>query len=379
MDDLFINTYKKRPLVIEKARGSFVFDSKGKKYLDFLSGISVNNLGYSNKNILRAVSKQLKKIIHPSNYYFTQPQIDLARKLIDNTKLDRVFFANSGTEANEAAILFLSKYQKKVIDRDEVIVFGESFLGRTYGSRTMANGGCIDNIKVVRCKFNDVDSFRKTLSSKTLAIHLELVLGHGGIKKFDFALVQEIQAICKKENILIFVDEVQTGLGRVSGMFAFQEFNIQPDIITLGKSLGGGLPLSAVIASNRLAEAIEPGDYGCTMGGNSPACAAGIEVIKYLEKDIFIKSIQDKSCYISNELTKLQNKHSQIKDVRCYGMMCGLEIDVEVISGLVNKAIGMGLLMDVVNKNTLRLLPPLTVSYKEIDTAVKIIDEILSL
>jgi acetylornithine/N-succinyldiaminopimelate aminotransferase len=257
-------------------------------------------------------------------------------------------------------------------------VFDGTFLGRTYGSKVATNSGQVGELKFVKCKFNDVQDFKKKISGKTIAVYFELVLGHGGIKKFDYEVIQEIHSICKNENILIFIDEVQTGLGRSGNIFLFQEFNIQPDAVTLGKSLGGGIPLSVVIASSRLSECIEPGDYGCTMGGNSLSCVAGIEIMEYLQKENSIKGIKEKSFYIVQKLISLKKKYPQIKDIRCYGLMCGLEMDVVYVSDVVEEAIKNGLLVDIVNKNTIRLLPPLTVSNDEIDIAVVILDKVLS-
>ncbi|KKP29369.1 MAG: Acetylornithine aminotransferase [Parcubacteria group bacterium GW2011_GWA2_31_28] len=379
MSKLFVNTYKKRPLVIARAEGSFVFDKNDKKYLDFISGISVNNLGYSNPAILESISAQLQKVIHPSNYYYTQPQIDLAQKLINHSSLDKVFFANSGTEANEAAIIFLSKYQKLVPERNEIIVFEGTFLGRTYGSRIASKGGEIDNLKFIKSIFNDISDFKKIVSDKTLAVHIELVLGHGGIKKINDSFVKEIYQICQSKNLLIFIDEVQTGLGRTGNIFLFKEFGVKPDLVTLGKSLGGGIPLSAVLVSNRVAECVNIGDYGCTMGGNSLACVAGIKIIDYLSQKETIESIKAKSNYLYNKLDLLSKKHnSKIGELRYCGLMYGLQMDENIISDVIMAAFNKGLLTDVINKNTLRLLPPLTVTYDEIDTAVSILNEVLN-
>ncbi len=378
MNDLFINTYKKRNFVIERAEGSFVFDTTGRRYLDFLSGLATNSLGHSHPRVIKSISNQLEKVIHPSNYYYTKPQIDLAEELVITSKLDKVFFANSGTEANEAAILFLSKYVAKHPGRNEVIIFDGTFLGRTYGSRTAVRGGVVESIEFISCKIDDTQDFIKSVTAKTVAIYLELILGHGGVRKLKVETIQEVFDICREKNILIFIDEVQTGLGRTGSLYAFQEFNIKPDLVTLGKSLGGALPLSAVIVSNRVAECVEPGDYGCTMGGNSLACSAGMVLMDYLKDSIFTQTIKDKSEYISDKLNDLRSRYSYIKDIRCYGLMCGIEMDTNIVSNVLVKAIERGLLIDIVNKNTLRMLPPLTVSYEEIDTAVSIIDDILN-
>ena len=378
MDKYFVNNYKRRPLIVDSSEGSYLIDIEGKKYLDFICGISINNLGYGNKRILDAISKQLPKIIHPSNYYLTQPQIDLAKKLVEASGLSKVFFANSGTESNEASLQFLSLYNKRFFpDRNEIIVFEGTFLGRTLGSKIAGRGGDIDSLNVKVAKFNDLQSFYELASSRTLAVHLELVLGHGGIKMFDSEVVQKIAQFCSQNNILIFIDEVQTGLGRTGSLFCYQKFNLKPDIVTLGKSLGGGLPLSAMIDSERFANVIEQGDYGCTMGGNSLACAAGCEVISSLQEPDFIKNIAVMSELVAKKCLLLKDEYTIIKDVRCYGLMCGVEVSDETAKEIVEKSFNKGLLVDIVNKNTIRLLPPLTISYREIESAFLTLSDVM--
>lgn len=374
MENIFVNTYNKRPLIVERGEGSFLYDNAGKRYLDYLSGISINNWGYCNKTINDAIYQQINKVTHPSNYYYTRPQFDLAEKLIKLSGLDKVFFTNSGTEANEAVLLFLSKYQGKQSIKNEVIVFDGSFLGRTYGSRMATSGNSVEDLKFIRVAFNDIDAFKKAVSNKTLAIYLELVLGHGGIKKFDHTIVVEIIDICKRMGILVCVDEVQTGLGRTGQTFLFKEYNIKPDSVTLGKSLGGGIPLSVALVSNRLSDSISPGDYGCTMGGNSLACAAGSQIIDFLSEPDVIKKIRENGIYLFDSLVELKKKRKQIIDIRCYGMMCGCDVEKDLAPNIVQRAFSNGLLIDHVNKNTLRLLPPLNTTFEEIDQAVSILN-----
>ncbi|MCB0367848.1 MAG: aminotransferase class III-fold pyridoxal phosphate-dependent enzyme [Bdellovibrionales bacterium] len=378
MDKYFVNNYKRRPLVVDSSEGSYLIDIEGNKYLDFISGISINNLGYGNKRILDAISKQLPKIIHPSNYYLTQPQINLAKKLVEVSRLSKVFFANSGTESNEASLQFLSLYSQRLFpEKNEIIVFEGTFLGRTFGSKIAGRGGNLDGLNIKVANFNDLRSFHRLTSQKTLAVHFELVLGHGGVKMFDPEVVQEIAEFCSQNNILIFVDEVQTGLGRTGSMFCYQKFHLQPDIVTLGKSLGGGLPLSAVIVSERLADVIEKGDYGCTMGGNSLACAAGCEVINLLQEPDFIKNISTRSELVKQKCLFLKDKYSIVKDIRCYGLMCGVEVSDQAAKEIVAKSFDKGLLVDIVNKNTVRLLPPLTISNEEVELAFSILSDVI--
>jgi acetylornithine/N-succinyldiaminopimelate aminotransferase len=372
--EIFVNTYRKKPIVVDHGSGSFLFSKDGNKYLDFLSGISINNLGYSNPEISDRIISQLEKVIHPSNYYYTDAQIELAKKLIATSTLDKVFFASSGTEANEAALSFISVYGKARPERNEMLVFENSFFGRTYGSRIAATGGKYRDLKFTVVPFNSASAFNDAVTESTLGVCLELVLGHGGIRKMDPTVVDIIQATCTEKNLIMMIDEVQSGLGRAGEIFLFQEFGLQPDLVTLGKSLGGGLPLSALLVSDRIAETIQPGDYGCTMGGNSLACAAGAVVLDFLSDKKNLEKIRRKGAYLLNGLQDLARQYpDKIKEARCYGLMGALEMREGYAADVASLSMENGVLIDTVDKNTLRLLPPFTVSYNEIDMALETI------
>jgi acetylornithine/N-succinyldiaminopimelate aminotransferase len=375
----FANTYRKKPLTIERGSGSYLFTEDGKKYLDFLSGISINNLGYSNSEISARIEAQLKKIIHPSNYYYTEAQIELAKGLLTTSGLSRVFFANGGTEANEGALSFISTYGKATPQRNEILVFSDSFFGRTYGSRIAATGGTYRDLRFIIIPFNDANAFTEAVTESTLGVCLELVLGHGGIRKIDVGTANIVKATCKENDLLLMIDEVQTGLGRAGKIFLFQEFGFQPDLVTLGKSLGGGLPLSAVLISDRIGQTIQPGDYGCTMGGNSLACAGGTAVLDFLSDVKNIDEINKKGAYLLDGLREIAKKHSnKVKDARCYGLMGALEMhERSDADSVVTLCLEYGLLLDTVNKKVLRMLPPFTVSYNEIDMALNTISTVL--
>jgi acetylornithine/N-succinyldiaminopimelate aminotransferase len=372
--EIFVNTYRKKPIVVDHGSGSFLFSKDGNKYLDFLSGISINNLGYSNPEISDRIISQLEKVIHPSNYYYTDAQIELAKKLIATSTLDKVFFASSGTEANEAALSFISVYGKARPERNEMLVFENSFFGRTYGSRIAATGGKYRDLKFTVVPFNSASAVNDAVTESTLGVCLELVLGHGGIRKMDPTVVDIIQATCTEKNLIMMIDEVQSGLGRAGEIFLFQEFGLQPDLVTLGKSLGGGLPLSALLVSDRIAETIQPGDYGCTMGGNSLACAAGAVVLDFLSDKKNLEKIRRKGAYLLNGLQDLARQYpDKIKEARCYGLMGALEMREGYAADVASLSMENGVLIDTVDKNTLRLLPPFTVSYNEIDMALETI------
>lgn len=373
-DKIFANTYKKRPLFIKGGSGSYLIEKDGRKYLDFLSGISINNLGYSNRKIQRKIKDQLGKIIHPSNYYSTESQINLARVLCTMSGLGRVFFANSGTEANEAALSFITGYKRasgQLTKKNEIIAFTGSFFGRTYGSQIAALGGAYRDIRFIPVPFNDRKALRDAVNDSTLGIYAELILGHGGIREIDESVVQEIKALCEDKALLLAIDEVQTGLGRAGFTFLFKKFGLKPDLVTLGKSLGGGLPLSATLISDRVANTIQPGDYGCTMGGNSLACAAGSIVLEFLSKQENLTMINQKGEYLLKQLQSIASEYpDKIQEARCYGLMGALELRDGYAAQIPALCMQEGLLLDIVNKNVLRFLPPFIVTYAEIDKAM---------
>jgi acetylornithine/N-succinyldiaminopimelate aminotransferase len=370
MKKIFINAYNKRPLIVSRGSKSYLYANK-KKYLDFLSGISINNIGYGNKKIIQRIVFQAKKIIHPSNYYYTKVQIELAKKLINISGLDKIFFANSGSEANETALFLLSKYKENIFpNRNEIIIIDGSFFGRTYGCQRLSSGLSVGKLKVKKVSFNNLSDFKDKVSGNSLAVCLELVLGHGGVKPMDVNILNQIAKICKSREILVYIDEVQTGLGRVGETFAFKLYKLNPDIVTIGKSLGGGLPLSATIVKEKLARNIKPGDYGSTMGGNSIACAAGNILIDYLSNPKNIQKIKKKGAYITEKINDLIKKYPHIKEVRGLGLMIGVEL-AEKADLVLENSLKNGLLLDIVAKNTLRLLPPFNISKKDIDLAIE--------
>jgi|SRR3989344_3678772 len=370
----FIKAYKRRNILIERGSKEFLF-SKNKEYIDFLSGISINNLGYSNKLLIKAGMNQMKKIIHPSNYYLTKPQDNLAKLLIKASGLDKVFFANSGTEANEAALLFIAKYGEQ-IHKNELLIVKGTFLGRTYGSRIAQIGGRIGTLDIKVIERDSIEDFIKNVNENTLGIWLELVQGHGGILKLNKKYIDKIKMIARKKGLLIIIDEVQTGLGRTGNIFAFESFKINPDILTLGKSLGGGFPLSAVIVKEKISTIINPGDYGCTMGGNSVACAMGIKLLEYLLDKRNIDKIKIKGKYLNGKLQELKRKYRFIDEIRGMGMMQGIKLkSVDKAKKIINKCIERGILLDIVNQDVIRLLPPFIISKKSINFGMKEIFE----
>ncbi|MCL2485616.1 MAG: aspartate aminotransferase family protein [Endomicrobia bacterium] len=380
----FMRTYKRNDLVVKKAKGQFLWDDKGKKYLDFFSGISVCNLGHLNNAVVKAAKKQLDSYAHVSNLYYAPVQIELGEAL--SKKFDKVsgktFLANSGAEANECAIKIARKFGYITGGRYEIIAFNNSFHGRTV--MTLAATGqkkfheYLNPLpeKFVFADFNDINSVKKLINKKTVAIMIEPVQGEGGINAADKSFLKELRSLCDKNNLLLIFDEIQSGIGRTGKFFAFENYGIKPDIVTLAKSLANGLPLGAAIAFGKAAEVFTYGDHGSTFGGNPVSCAAAFEVLKQLSPSFLKKSMQTAK-YLRKKLEVLKKKRAIIKEIRGMGFMLGINLSIaggDIVSYCLNK----GLIINCTQDTVLRLLPALTITKKDVDNAVKIIDEALS-
>ncbi len=372
-------TYKRQPLVLVKGKGSYVWDEKGKKYLDFFSGLGVNAFGQTHPVLFRALIQQAKKLGHTSNIYFTQPQIECARLLVEKTFPAQVFFSNSGAEAGECAIKLARRFGKeKSPDAYEIISFENSFHGRTMGTLTLTGQEKFRKgfdpllSKVLYAKFNDSDSVKKLISPKTSAIIVEPVQGEGGVRPAKSSFLKLLREICDKNKILLIFDEVQCGLGRSGALFCFQHYGVVPDVLTLAKALGGGLPIGATLAKPHVAALLSGGDHASTFGGNPLVCAVATQVLKLLDKKL-LKSVQEKSAYLISSLEKLKQKFpNKIKEIRGLGLMMGLEL-TEFGDGIVNGCRENGLLINCTQGNILRFLPPLNISKKEIDEALSVL------
>lgn len=371
---VIMNTYKRNEVVLVKGEGSYVFDEKGNKYLDFTGGIAVCSLGHCPKEVVDAVEEQVKKLIHTSNLYFTVPQIELAEKLVklsgDGVK---VFFCNSGAEANEGAIKLARKYhRKKGKDKYEIITFLNSFHGRTYGSLS-ATGQTkfhkdfepmLPGFKYA--VLNDIESVKKLLTPNTAGIMLELIQGEGGINVCNKDFLNELKNICDQNDILLIFDEIQTGVGRTGKFFCFEHYGIKPHIWTLAKGIAGGLPMGAIIALNEVADSLEPGTHATTFGGGPVICSAGCKIVDTISKEIFLEEVTKKGEYITNKFRNMQGKYP-IGEVRGIGLLRGVELKFEEPTKIVELGLKNGLLLNVTAGNILRLLPPLNIKMEEID------------
>lgn len=373
------NNYGRIPQTIVQGKGTYVWDSEGKKYLDFVAGIAVNNLGHCPEEVVEVIKDQAGKLLHCSNLYWIAPQIKLAKKLAENSIFDKAFFCNSGAEANEAAIKLARKWGQ---GRYEIITMNKSFHGRT-----LATLGATGQEKLhkdflpkvdgfLHVPFGDIDQLKDTISERTCAVMLEVIQGEGGVNVPEKAYIQEVEKICKDNNLLLIIDEVQTGIGRTGKKFAYENFDISPDIISLAKGLGGGLPIGAILAKDEIADVFKPGDHGSTFGGNPLVTCGALAVCEKIFNDSFLQEVVDKGEYFQNKLNDLKKKHRCIQKVKGMGLMIGCDLDINA-QDIVNSCFEKGLIINAIAGTTLRFVPPLTTTQEEIDEALEILDEVL--
>ena len=384
-DQTIAKTYNRFPIVIEKGRGTSLWDETGKSYVDFVAGIAVCALGHSHPDIVRAVSDQAKRLFHVSNLYYTRPQTELARLLTEKSFAHRVFFCNSGAEANEAAIKLARRYfsEKKEPGRRKIISMKRSFHGRTFGALS-ATGQ--DKIKAGFdpllggfdfVPFNDPGALKEKMDSSVCAVMLEPAQGEGGVIIPDPGYLKEVRALCDQHGALLIFDEIQTGMGRTGRLFAYEHFGVEPDIMTLAKALANGLPMGAMLAAEGVAEAFGPGSHASTFGGNPIVAAAAAETLKVIERDDILKKCRETGAWFLDALLRLKEKHSRILDVRGMGLFLGAELDMDG-AGIVLACMEKGFLINCVQGNILRFVPPLVIEKKEIDALVDGLDDIFT-
>lgn len=384
MSSLF-PTYAKWPITAVKGKGSRLWDSRGKEYIDFVSGIAVCNLGHAPEAVKEKLKQQLDELWHCSNLFYHQGQEKLADALTDVSCADAVFLCNSGAEANEAAIKLARRYAQKVLgqDRYEVITFKQSFHGRTLATLT-ATGQ--DKVKegflplpegFRYLPYNDIDALKDAVSDKTCAFLLELVQGEGGVHAADPEWIQEIARLCKKHDLLFMVDEVQTGIGRTGKMFAYEHYGVEPDVITLAKGLGSGFPIGAMMAKAKTIDAFTAGSHGTTFGGNPLATAAALATLETIQTEGIVEQAQETGEYLVGKLEALLEGNGFVKEIRGKGLLIGIEC-VEAIGPIVTELQSEGLLTLPAGPNVIRLLPPLNVTKEEVDQAVDILCKALA-
>lgn len=376
-DDYFINTFTRQPIVLDHGDGVKVFDIDGNEYLDMFAGIAVNALGHNHPKLVKAIQDQASKLIHISSIYYNEPALIYAKKLIDKTCFDRIFYANSGAEANEGAIKLAIKYTGK----SEIISTIESFHGRT--SMTLAATGHEDYQEpfkailpngFINVEYNNIDAIKDAINENTAAIIIEPIQGEGGVNIPDKKYFKEIEKLCKENNIVLIVDEVQTGFGRCGTLFAHELFDIKPDIMTMAKGIGGGVPMGGILATEKVASAFVPGDHGTTFGGGPLVCAAANAVLDVFDEENILDNVNEVGDYFLSELKKL-NKDI-VADVRGKGLMIGVEL-TKPGAEYVDKFRQAGFLINCTAGNVLRFVPPLIITKAEIDEFIKAFDEIL--
>ena len=378
-------TYGRYPLVAATGEGCWLTDIDGKKYLDFLAGVAVNNLGHCHPKVVAALQDQAGKLLHCSNFFHIPQQIELAEILCEHSFGDRVFFCNSGAEANEAALKLARKQSLDNYgdDRIEIITAENSFHGRTIATISATNqekicngfGPLLAGFKYV--PFGDIEAIKATISPKTCAIMLEPIQGEGGINIPPAGYLQAVRELCDQNELLLIFDEVQVGLGRTGKLFAYQHDGVEPDVMTLAKALAAGPPIGAMVAREKYAAALGPGTHGSTFGGNPLIAAAGVATMKVILEDETMDNCITMGVYLQSKLGQLQEKYSFIANVRGRGLMVGMELTIEG-GEIVKTALDRGLLINCTAGKILRFVPPLIVTQPEIDRMIEILDKIFS-
>jgi len=377
-DRYILPTYKRNRVVFVRGKGANIQDVNGKRYIDFFSGLAVNNLGHCHTNIVKAIQEQASRLMHTSNLYYTRPQAILAEKLVKMAFPGKVFFCNSGAEANEAAIKLVRKWGNP--ERNEIITMKGSFHGRTI--TTLTATGQTKYQKGFQplaygfkyAPFNDLKSVEKLITKRTVAIMIEPIQGEGGINIASMEFINGLRQLCNEKRILLIFDEVQTGIGRTGKMFCYEHYGIKPDILTLAKALGGGLPIGAMIADQKLVNVFKPGTHASTFGGNPVVCAAACAVLDTIAKEGLLENAARMGNYLLDKLQMMKYRYNSIKDVRGRGLMIGVEMKFKG-KKIVEKCLKNGLLLNCTAERVIRFLPPLTITGKEIDIALQIFEE----
>ena len=392
---MLLNVYSRYNKIFEKGKGTYIYDNEGNEYLDFVSGISVNCLGHASLVITKALTEQSQKLVHISNLYYSQPQLDLANKLTENSEMESVFFTNSGTEAIELALKIARKYGNnlsydengnKIADKTEIIYMKNSFHGRSTGALAVTGQPKYQKPfeplmkNVTECNFNDVKDLKAKVSEKTAAIILEPIQGESGLESATPEFMEAIKELSKKYDALVIFDEIQCGMGRTGKLFAYENFNLVPDIVTIAKSLGGGVPIGACLTKGKANDVLVPGDHGSTYGGNPLVCAVANAVLhELIDNKLIEKNVVEKGQYSVEKLEKLKGKFDFIEEIRGKGLLLGIKFNEKKVlaKDVVLKALENGLLLVGAGNNVMRFFPPFNVTDGEIDKAISILEKVL--
>lgn len=385
-EEALLHTYNRYQIILDRGEGVYLYDNDGKRYLDFAAGIAVFALGYKNESYNEALIQQINKLIHTSNLYYNVPAIEAAVKVKKASGMDRVFFTNSGTEAIEGAIKLARKYayQRDNTTDHEIIAMQHSFHGRSLGALSVTGNvkyqeafkPLIGGVKFA--EFNDLDSVREQITDKTCAIILETVQGEGGIYPAEKEFLQGVRELCDKRDIILILDEIQCGMGRTGTMFAWQQYGVKPDIMTVAKALGCGIPVGAFVAVERVAKAMQPGDHGTTYGGNPLACAAVNKVFELFEEMKIVEHVNEISGCLEEKLDEMAKKYDIVKTRRGKGLMQGLELTIPA-QDIILKALQKGLILITAGQNIIRLVPPLIITKEHIEEMAEILNQVFEM
>ena len=382
-EQYLMNTYTRQPISIVRGRGARVYDMEGREYLDFVAGIAVNVLGHGHPDLIVAIQKQAQHLIHASNLYYTEPQVSLAQALVDHSFAQKVFFCNSGAEANEAAIKLSRRYahEKYGAGRHEILTMRNSFHGRTMATLTATGQEKVQKgfepllPGFAYVPFNDLHAIEQAVSEKTAAVMLEPIQAEGGVHVAERAYLNGLRELCRQRDILLIFDEVQTGMGRTGTLFAYEQMGVEPDIMTLAKGLGGGVPIGACLAREYVAQAFVPGTHASTFGGNPLACAAGLAVLKVLLEGKILDQARRMGEYLRKGLDACKESRRSIKEVRGLGLLQGMELNIDS-KAVVADCLSRGVLINSPGERILRFVPPLIISQGEIDRLLDVLSQI---
>ncbi len=379
---LFFHTYKRLPLEVERGEGCYLFTTDGKRYLDMFSGLAVNALGYAHPAIIKAVDEQVRKYTHLSNFFIQQPQLQLAERLLRLSGFDKIFFSNSGTEAVEGSIKLIRKWGKP-LGKSQIFGMSNGFSGRTMGALSLMDKEkyragyepFLPNFGTI--EFNDVNDLTSKVNEQTAAVFLECIQGEGGIVGVTKEFAAALNNLREKFGFLLVADEIQSGIGRTGTLFGFQHFGLTPDIITVAKPIGGGLPVGAIIGSKKVADVWTYGVHGTTFGGNPVACAAGVATLDTVMTEPFLSAVRSNAEYFSKKVTELKERYTFIKEVRSYGYMIGVDLTIDS-APIVEAILAKGVLVNATANTVIRILPPLIAGKEEFDVLLQAMEEVFA-
>ncbi len=379
-EEVILHTYNRYPVVFDRGEGVHLYDVDGREYLDFAAGIAVQSLGYNNQEYTQALKDQIDKLTHISNLYYTAPMMEAAEKVVKASGMSRVFFTNSGTEAIEGALKAARKYayEKYGEERYEIIAMNHSFHGRSIGALSVTGNEkyqipfrpLVPGIRFA--EYNDLESVKAQITEKTCAVILETVQGEGGVYPATEVFLKGVKALCEERDMLLILDEIQCGMGRTGYMFAWQEYGVEPDIMTCAKAIGCGVPVGAFVLGEKAAKgSLKPGDHGTTYGGNPFVCAAVSKVFDLYEKEHILENVRTVGAYLTEQLDALVEKYDFLKERRGKGMIQGLEVTGRPVAEIVERALANGLVLITAGSSVLRFVPPLVITKEDVDCMVE--------